>query len=101
MADEAIGHRCGYDDALRMHIHCGRFYYAKTRKEIVEDNTLGCWVFPFDPPRRVTAMSKYYAEERGITDDHEGESYQHFTCPWCGGDLPVVIVRVFDTEDGA
>ena len=82
---EYIDSYCHWDDALKRHLICSAFYFAKLKNEIVPSRYLGCWVIPDSIPRDMTAMAKYYAGERGIEDDHSGELYQWHDCPWCGG----------------
>jgi hypothetical protein len=82
-----------------MRMHCARFYFARTRKEIVPDTIRGSWIFPGDPPRQVTWKAKYFSEERGMTDNHDGDPVEWITCPWCGGDLKEVEIRVFGDNE--
>jgi hypothetical protein len=51
---DGIGEQCGFDEVLKMRMHCARFYFARTRREIVRDTIRGCWVLPADPPRKVS-----------------------------------------------
>lgn len=102
MVAEAIGEQCGFDDALKMRMHCARFYFARTRREIMRDTIRGCWVLPGEPPRKVDWRAKYLGEERGMTENHDGDPYQWITCPWCDGDLEEVPIRALGdpTSDG-
>lgn len=76
---------CHWDVALKRHLMCSRFYFARARKEIVPNYRLGCWVMPSDPLR----TSRFEATQSS-GQDHRSEDYQRWDCPWCGGPTSAV-----------
>jgi hypothetical protein len=60
--------------------HAGRLVYLYTRE---------VWIMTDIPVRRQSPIARSYAAVHG-TDDHTGESFTIFSCPWCGFDLPVL-----------
>lgn len=78
-----IDYECRFDAPLGRHLMCSRFYFARARKEIIPNYKLGCWVMPSDPLR--TAR---FEATQSSGEDHRGEDYQRWDCPFCGGPTP-------------
>ena len=85
-AREYIAEQCHWDPALKRHLLCSRWFFAKVRREVVPNTYGGYWEFAEGPERTMTWKAKYYAEARGIYDDHTGERYALHDCPFCGGE---------------
>ena len=77
---------CHYDPALKKHLVCPAFYFAEKTGEIVPNRITGTWELPASFARYMTWDAKHNAEQRGMTDDHSGDHYQLWDCPWCGGE---------------
>ena len=64
----------------------------------------GAWVFTDGEPRRtMSPRARYYAfSERSEYphEDHTGEPIQFHCCPWCGKDLPKVLLDIVREMDG-
>ena len=86
---------CHFDDALQRHLVCSGFFYAKVRGEIVPNKYMGTWVMPDSVPRDMSWSAKYYAGERGDFEDHTGDYYALWDCPFCGGiTCPIPAPRI-------
>lgn len=97
-----IAECCHWDDALKRHLVCSRWYFAEVRKEIVPNYHGGYWELADDVERRVSWEAKYRGEERGITEDHAGEKYARWDCPWCLGEAkPIPAPRIAPRDDAA
>lgn len=82
---QLIDYLCHWDEPLKRHLVCSRFYFARARKEIIPNYKLGCWVMPSDPLRTST-----FEQTQSSKQDHRGEDYRRVDCPFCGGPTPEV-----------
>ena len=86
---------CHFDEALKRHLVCSEFFFAKLKNEIIPNKFLGTWVIPDSPQRDMPWHSKYYAGERGNYEDHSGEPYARWDCCFCGGETePIPAPRI-------
>lgn len=94
MSRALIDYFCHYDESLKHHLVCAPFFFAKVRGEIVPNKGDGCWEIPGSVQRSMSWKAKFHAEGRGAFEDHSGDLYSLFDCPWCGGELePVAVER--------
>lgn len=98
---------CHYDKALQHHLVCPQFFFAKIREEIVPNRDDGWWEIPTDPVRHMNWRAHYIAGNAGPYEDHSGDHYQLWDCPWCGGETepvrrnePRILPRGGPTSDG-
>lgn len=94
-----LDHYCHYDAGLKKYLVCPEFYFAEKSGVLVPDKHLGTWVLVGDAKRRMSAMSKYYAEGRGEYEDHTDELYARWDCYFCGGETkPIPAPRIVDCD---
>lgn len=96
-----IDHFCHWDDALKRHMVCSEFYFAQLKEEIVPDKYLGTWVIPGSAPRTMSFAAKWaaYQQDRDV-DDHSGDLYSHWDCPFCGGEAcPIPVPRIAGSNE--
>lgn len=94
-ASAYIDTHCHFDEALKRHLVCSGFYFAKIKGEIVPNKFLGTWELADSVLRDMPWHAKYYAGERGNFEDHSGECYARFDCPYCGGETePIPAPRI-------
>ena len=81
---------------------CKDRYHAMCCGEFLWSEIVGGWMFVDAPVRTMSWRTRYLANERGhIPDDHTGEPYRWYDCPWCGRELPQRIKpEILLDEDG-
>lgn len=90
-----IDYWCHWDAELKRHLVCSDFFFAKLKGEIVPSKYLGTWMEVGSVPRDMSWSAKYYAGERGEFEDHTGDNYSLFDCPFCGGETePIPMPRI-------
>jgi hypothetical protein len=95
---------CHWDGALKKHLVCAEFYFAKIRGDVVPSKYLGTWIIPDSIPRDMSWEARYYAGERGNFEDHSGDPFGLWDCCFCGGETEPIpaprIARGEPTSDG-
>lgn len=96
---QLIDHFCHYDEGLKKHLVCAEFYFALAKNEIVPSKYLGTWMIPDSVPRDMSWAAKYYAGERGDFEDHTGDNFALWDCPFCGGESrPIPAPRIAQAD---
>lgn len=99
MAVALIDYYCHFDTALKRHLLCAEFYFAKVAREIIPNYILQCWEIPGTLSRYMSYQARYYAEQRGAYEDHTGDPYGWHDCPFCGGETEPLPAKVLPRGD--
>lgn len=88
-----IDYYCHFDEPLRKHLVCAEFYFARLKGEIVANRDDGCWEIPDAKPRNMSWRARFYGEARPGFEDHTGDPYRWYDCPFCGGETEAVEIK--------